>query len=737
METLLPPSVRPISAVDQVSGLPSQTPYAVGAEPPAGLQKRLTWLVIRRWKRAIVLAAIVGVLAGVLVSMLIKPRWEVRATLEVQDVNTDFLNTKAVTPVNQDTAASAYFSDIQTQIQILQSDTLLDRVVREVSSARAKSGKLSEETEHEINHIRKKLKPRAVGQTRIIELSVVSTDPQLAADFLNQLCKDVIDRNVTSRIEMSEEIGGWLTQLLQKAQERLRASEGALEQYAKTHDLVFTSDNKSVADENLRQIQDELARVQALRAEKQSRYETSKSSPAAAIPDVLNDSSLKQYANQLTDLKRQRAHLAAIYTPDYAKIKELDGEIASLENALKSEEGDILERIQHEYEQAQRRQSLLTQQLAEASHNMSDVNQRAIQYDILKHEVDSNRQLYDSMLQRVKEATLASAIHPSNIHVIDRAVVPKDYSFPKPVLSAAFGLALFSFAAILFAFVRERSDSTLKEPGDGSFLLNLPELGTVRHMPKRGILMALPAGEERTKVLSRRRFGILPRSPSPREQAYLVAESFRSIATSVLFSGSDGRHPQVVVVTSAGPGDGKTTLVANVGAALARCGRKVLLIEGDLRRNRLDQIFRLANETGMSTLLGNHSVTAKNIKAAVQPTKEPRLFVLPSGPSISDAPDLLYSTLLPELVQQLKREYDVILIDTPPLLEMPDARLLSRIADGVIFVTRSRHTTLEAALAATQRLSFDRARVLGMVLNDWNPKESLRGYYGYYGHKLA
>jgi polysaccharide biosynthesis transport protein len=733
METLLPPSLRTLPSADQGPALVPQADYSAGVEVPPGLRNRITWLVIRRWKRTIILAAIAGILAGVLASMLIRPRWEVRASLEVQDVNTEFMNTKTIEPLNQDSATSAV-SDIQTQIQILQSDTLLNRVVRELSNERAKSGKLTQETAQEMSHIRAKLKVRAMGQTRVIELRVVSVDPQLAADFLNQLCKDVIDQNVNSRIEMSEQIGGWLSQLLQKAQQRLQSSENALEQYAKTHDLVFTSDNKSVADENLRQIQDELARVQALRAEKQSRYETAKGKPAASVPDVLNDSSLKQYANQLTDLKRQRAHLAAIYTPDYAKVKELDAEIASIESALRNEEGDILERIQHEYEQAQRRQALLTQQLAAASRDMSDTNQRAIQYDILKHEVDSNRQLYDSMLQRVKEATIASAIHPSNIHVIDPAAVPNDYSYPKPVLSAAFGLALFSFAALLFAFVRERSDSTLKEPGDGSFLLNLPELGTVRHMPKRRALTTLPAaGEERTTALSRR----IKKSSGPKEQAFLVAESFRSIATSILFSGPDGRNPHVVVVTSPGPGDGKTTLVANVGAALARSGRRVLLIEGDLRRNRLDQIFGLSNQFGLSTLLGEGALTAKNLRNAVQPTNEPRLFVLPSGPSVSDAPDLLYSGLLTDLLQQLRKEYDVILIDTPPLLEIPDARLLSRISDGVIFVARSRHTRVDAALAATQRLSLDRARVLGMVLNDWNPKESSLGYYAYYGHKSA
>jgi capsular exopolysaccharide synthesis family protein len=187
----------------------------------------------------------------------------------------------------------------------------------------------------------------------------------------------------------------------------------------------------------------------------------------------------------------------------------------------------------------------------------------------------------------------------------------------------------------------------------------------------------------------------------------------------------------VIVVTSAEPDDGKTTLVANVGAALARSGRKVLLIEGDLRRNRLDRVFRLPNDVGLSTLLQEESATERSVRAAVHPTNEPGLFVLPSGPCRSDAPDLLHSAGLRRLVERLRREYEVILIDTPPVLEIPDARLLSRIADGVIFIARSRRTTIDAAASATQRLAFDKARVLGVVLNDWNPKQSR--YYSRYG----
>ena len=734
METLLPPSVPNRTSLDPMPSPGMAPQHGNRGELPANIDRPMTWFVIKRWKRTIIAAALAGIVAGILATVLIHARYDVMARLEVQDLNSDFLNMKQVMPVNEDAmSASTALSDVQTQIQLLQSDTLLNRVVSEVAESQAKAGKDREATLLELKSLRNKLKVRGVEQTRVIEMTIRSAHPDLAAIFMNRIAQDAIDRNVAARLEMSQSIGQWLSHLLEGAEQRLRNSENALQDYARSHNLLFTSDNKNIADDNLRHIQDEFSKATAQRIEKQSRYEAAKAGPATAMPNVLEDSSLKQYQDQLTDLKRQRADLAAIYTPDYAKVKRLDAQIASVEAALAREQQDIVQKIQTDYEQAKREQALASAEYNAQKQNLTDLAQRTIQYDVLQHEVDSNRQLYDSMLQQVKQASIASAMHPSNIRVVDAAFwKPDDPVWPKPILACGFGLALFSFGAILFAFARERADSTLKEPGDGSFFLNMPELGVILHMPQNGTLVHAADGTgAKTKALAPRRLK-LGKSTNPKEQAFLVAESFRSIATSVLFSGPDGKTPHVIVVASAEPDDGKTTLVANVGAALARSGRRVLLVEGDLRRHRLDRVFKLANDVGLSTLLREESLNERALRAAVQQTNEPGLFILTSGPCRPDTPELLHSPALRELIERLRRAYDVILIDTPPLLEIPDARLLSRLADGVIFIARSRRTTIEAATSATHRLAFDKAAMLGMVLNDWNPKQSR--YYSRYGH---
>jgi receptor protein-tyrosine kinase len=216
------------------------------------------------------------------------------------------------------------------------------------------------------------------------------------------------------------------------------------------------------------------------------------------------------------------------------------------------------------------------------------------------------------------------------------------------------------------------------------------------------------------------------RSPS------VMAEAFRSVLTSILFIGENGSSPRMLVFTSAASGDGKTTVVSNLGIALAEIGRGVLIVDSDLRRPRQHEIFDVPNDVGLSTLLKSQESKPDSWAGLVHGTKIPGLWLLPSGPATQAAANLLYSPRLTELLSRAKMEYDMVLLDTPPMLQMTDARVLGRMTDAVILVARAEQTTRDALVAATQRLAEDRIRVLGTILNDWNPKRSPKGYYGYY-----
>jgi receptor protein-tyrosine kinase len=215
-------------------------------------------------------------------------------------------------------------------------------------------------------------------------------------------------------------------------------------------------------------------------------------------------------------------------------------------------------------------------------------------------------------------------------------------------------------------------------------------------------------------------------------QPSLIAESFRAVLTSILFSGENGDRPRVLVFTSAGPSEGKTTVVSNLAIALAEIHRRVLVIDGDLRKPRMHEIFDLPNERGLSDLLAQRSLDEDAVKGVLQQTRVPDLFVLPSGPPTAAAANLLHSPHLPSLLKTWRSEFDSILLDTPPMLQMPDARVLGRLADGVVLVLRAGRTTREMAQAAKQRFADDSTRVVGSILNNWDPKSSRDGHYGYY-----
>ncbi len=211
----------------------------------------------------------------------------------------------------------------------------------------------------------------------------------------------------------------------------------------------------------------------------------------------------------------------------------------------------------------------------------------------------------------------------------------------------------------------------------------------------------------------------------------VVAESFRAILVSILFSGENGTRPRVMVVTSANPSEGKSTVVSNLGIAVAEVNQKVLLIDADLRRPRLHDVFNLNNDTGLSDLLRSKESVATALSGVIQQTLISDLYVLTSGSTTAAATSLLYSSRMPELLEQLSAEFETIFIDTPPMLQIPDARVLGRMVDRVIMVVRAGKTTRDAAIAARQRFSEDGTQMLGTILNDWNPKRSPNGYYGY------
>ena len=356
-----------------------------------------------------------------------------------------------------------------------------------------------------------------------------------------------------------------------------------------------------------------------------------------------------------------------------------------------------------------------------------------VHYNILKREVDTNRQVYEAMLQRVKESSIVSAMKASGIRVIDPAIPPGDPYKPNVSRSALLGLIGGIFLGALFVTLRERSNRNLQQPGDAAFYLNIPELGVIptaatdsaRHERSQGVddrsTLIRPDRDPVELVTWNRKFSLL-------------AEAFRTTLTSLLFSGHNGDQPRVIVLTSANPSEGKTTVTINLAIALAEINRRVLLIDADMRRPRLQNLFDLGAGPGLADLLREKTPgEGVTIDQAVCATAIPGLYVMRSGRSSGVVSNLLHSSRLPELLQQVRSEFDTVVIDTPPALHISDARVIGRLADAVLLIVRAGITTRDAALMVKQRFGEDGTPLLGTILNGWDPKHDVYGYkYRYY-----
>jgi succinoglycan biosynthesis transport protein ExoP len=737
--------------------------YAIDREEDDGVGLLEYWRLMRRRQGTLILSVFLGLLAAVLVTLPQMPVYQAKTSLELLNVNENFMDMKNVEQVGDEVGYNL-LSDIQTQIKILQSDMLVDRVLGEMKVASPDQLADSRMTawrkffklpmpappngdDKALQRLKGELKVQSVAQTRIIEVKADSTSPKIAAEFANRLVQDYIEENVQSRWEMTQKTGDFLTKQMDNMRATLERSEDLMQAYARQNDLVFTDEKSNVSDARLKDLQDELIKAQANRVEKQSMWEMASAAAPETLPDVLNDPTLRLYQEKLADLRRETADLEQAFTPDYPKVRRLSAQIDAVEHSLALQRDNILKQIKNQYGSAMRREILVQTDYRKQASVVSDQSQKAIQYNIIKREVDTNRQLYESMLQHVKEASVAGALRASNIRIIDPAKVPQSPYKPDLWLNALLGLLGGAFLGVAYIAMTEKADRMLQNPSDISFYLGVPELGVIPaerpSKPSRVNFLPTTHSHRNTNeadpngpTLSR---GLPPRIELETWQAKqgLIAESFRAALTSILFTGQNGTRPRVLVVTSPGVGDGKTTVVTNLAIALAETGQRVLLVDADMRKPRIHSIFGLDNHNGLSSLLqngfqGQQSAQDQNAETLCQPTEVPGLSVLTSGPSASGPTNLLYAKHFPGCLRKYAESFDMVLLDTPPMMTIPDARLIGKMASAVLLVVRAKKTTRDAALTARMRLKEDGIKILGTILNDWNPKHSRGGYYGYY-----
>lgn len=707
------------------------------------------WHILFRHRITLLKFAGVGLLGAILISLIQTPVYRVRTSLEIQ--GTSFLETKGANDTNGNyTSAESY---VETQAKLLQSESLLEHVIdkmklqNEVPPAgwgavtwrvwhMFQIPRISHFPEREklIREIERNLTVRTSGNSRLLEVTYESPDPREAAEFANTLVSEFIELSQEERWKAAQGTAEWLTSHLAKMKEQLEQSEAKLQEYAQSSGLTFTSDKDNLAESNLKELGDELARAQADRIAVQAKFEGAKNKRADSLPEVLDDPTMREYQQRLAELQRQYAELSATLTPKHYKVQKVQSQIDELKSEMQAERSNVLHRIGNEYSAAVRRESLLSKADAAQQAVVADQSDKAIHYDTLKRDVDSNRRLYEMMLQRVKEASLVAAMRDSNVLVVDRARPPVLPYRPSLPMNSAIGLCSGVLLGLGFVLLRERIDRRISAPGDAQVYLDLPELGVIP-LDEIAVRRQIPNGLNPRSLMP-----VLPRSKAEcpelatwKRKPSLVAECARTTLTSILLPNDNGERPRVIVITSPSPGEGKTTVACNLSIAVAEIGRKVLLMDGDLRRPRLHKVFGVGNNWGLSDLLrGDGPLENVPIAHLVRQTEVSALYLLPGGNCGVTPSNLFYSPRMSLLLKRLRAEFDMVLIDAPPMIHLADARVLGHLADGAVLVIRAGQTTTESALFACQRFAEDGTRVLGAILNSWDPRT--RGSYGYGGY---
>jgi succinoglycan biosynthesis transport protein ExoP len=698
--------------------------HALGPQPIEDDDTSITnwWRTICARKWILILATFAGLLASYGITLNQKPLYQGRASLEIEGIAAEGRDVKEALANAPEAGMSE--AHLQTQLELLQSRTLIDRVAKRLSLQKlpefqdrstlvtlllTKAGAIPE-VEISVDqavyeHVMRAMTVRQSHQSSIVEILYVSNDPRMSANFVNAVATEFVECQMESRLQMNEMTAGWLRKQLRTLKENMEQSESLLQAYGQESGLLYISGKESASEQRFRELQAELTKAQADRIVKETENEVA----AAALSDAsiasVDNVPLREFQMKIADLDRQRSEFLVYLTPSNRRLQEIDAQLAALRLAQNQERASVVARIHQSFETAQRREGFLRRAYEDQRRVVMQEGTKSVRYNTLKHEAETNRALYEAVFRRLNEASITSAVRANNIRIVDLASPTSTPINSKPVFNATIGLAGGFLLGLFCIFLQERADHTLRGPGRTP---RCPDLGAVPLVKTSAVALGAGGGRSECRNL-----------PEWNAKETVLSDAFRAIAASLLFSNRP--TPKVVVISSPEPGEGKTTLACNLAMALTETHRRVLLIDGDLRSPSLHRVFQVENESGMRSLLDPAIVSGRlMLSRLIQVSGTHRgVSLIPAGAGEGNISEILHSTRTAELLSAAREQFDVILIDTPPLLAVPEARVFGKLADGIVLVFRSGKTTREFAEAACQRVMNDSIPLLGTVLNCW------------------
>lgn len=674
------------------------------------------WRIVAKWWWLIAGIAVACLLAAIVISLMITPLYRAQATIEVNPEGVQVVG-KEIGEVQPNQMDARAF--LNTQVGLLKSRSLAERVARSTNLANNEAmfeQDMSRQARESAaaSLVQGSVAVEAQRDSSLIAIAVESDDPDRAARLANAYADNFIQSNMERRYEATSYARNFLQQRIAAVKTRLEQSERQLVAYAKAQGIltlaVDTGGTGSVRQEQsidaatLIQTNNALAQAKSDRiaAEQAFRQGAGAQSRAAAI----NDPTVQALGQQRAKLEAEYQQKLALFKPDFPEMVQLRSQIDSLEKEIGRQRsnvsGSASGTLQADYQAALARENALQAKVNEGKAGLMALRERSIQYTILQREVDTNRSLYDALLQRFKEVGVAGGVGANVVSVVDRAQVPNEPFEPNLPLNIVIGLAIGLMLGLGTAFSIEWIDDTIKTPDDVGTKLGLASLGVIP-----GVGKGLAVREQ---------------LEDPRSQ---ISEAYQSVRTALQFS-TDHGVPRSLLVTSTRASEGKSSTALALAQTLASLGPSVLLIDADLRK----PTFRGPTSTsqGLSTLLAG----SEKVAECVHPTQMERLFLLPSGPIPPNPAELLATGRFREILDEALQRFDHIIIDSPPVLGLADAPMLASSTEGTLMVIEAGAIRRAAALNSVNRLRASEARLMGAILTKFNALKVGYGYgYGY------
>ena len=725
--------------------------------------------VILKRKSIVLLFLISVVTITIILSLMMIPLYRATAVVKIETASPNVLSFQGV---QIDTPGVDYY---QTQFEILKSRNIAERVIRNLSLDKNKdfllprdmlskiqsfiydntigdfsgiiklfSTKKSSDTapanpgdnqpvvsdipDYLINSLISRLEVNPVKNSQLVKISFISHNPELSMDVSNAVTQTYITFDLESRILASNEAKDFLQAQLAIMKQKVEESERTLNNYAAKNEIVFTTSNNNLYAQKLSDISVVLNSVTTERIQKEALYRQVRDS-GVNNPIILNNPMIQGLRNEHAKIEAEYYNLLKIYTPEYPKMKSLKSQMDAITNRTSQETAKIIQSSELDYRNALKKEDNLTKALNSQKQKVLSFQGSTASYEVLRREVDVNKGLYNSLLQRLNEVSVSASNKASNIQILDKAIFPKDPFKPNLPFNVVLALFFGLTGGIGLTFLVEYFDNSIKDTDDIEKKADLPTLGII------------PNIEEAREAVTSSNKSMIQHEVKPQQsnlpivvdykQTNPVIEAFRSIGAFILLSSSE-KPPKTILITGPGQKIGKTSVTINLAKAMReRLGRGIL-IDADLRRPRLHAAFQLDNTVGLSSVLsGNIEFDSSNGRL-IRSTGISGLSVITSGPIPPNPSELLGSSKIQEIIYALQSLYEFIIIDSPPVIGLPDSIYLSKVVDGTVLVVRAGETPLKA-LRETKRVFRDiNAKILGVVLNGVKKSDLKYGAYNYY-----